>query len=163
MTENAYFYAAQLGQCLSDRGAKVTAAESCTGGGVARAITSVPGSSRWFDCSFVTYSNEAKQRLLGVGADLLSQHGAVSQEVVCAMAEGAAAAAAAEFAVAVSGIAGPGGGSAEKPVGTVWLAWRHPGGLISECLHLPGGREDVRELAVVAALKGLLKTLNDTV
>lgn len=163
MIDETYFLAAQLGQRLSDRGAKVTTAESCTGGGVARAITAVPGSSVWFDCGFVTYSNEAKQRLLGVPAEILQRYGAVSLEVVCAMAQGAAASASADFAIAVSGIAGPGGGSAEKPVGTVWFAWRHPGGLVSECLHLPGDRESVRDLAVIVALRGLLKTFSDTV
>lgn len=163
MTDETYSLAAQLGQHLSARSAKVTTAESCTGGGIAHAITSVPGSSRWFDCGFVTYSNEAKQQLLGVEIQVLREFGAVSAEVVRAMAQGAASVAAAEFAVAVSGIAGPDGGSAEKPVGTVWFAWRGPGGTISDCHHFPGDREAVRDQAVVIALQGLLQVLDGTV
>lgn len=162
MIEQSYPVAEQVGQRLLARGAKVTTAESCTGGGIARAITAVPGSSGWFDCSFVTYSNEAKHRLLGVPTELLQVHGAVSGEVVGAMATGAARAASAAFAVAVSGIAGPGGGSEAKPVGTVWLAWHHPQGLAVECHHFSGDREAVREHAVLVALRGLLKHL-DTV
>lgn len=163
MTDETYSLAAQLGQRLSARGAKVTTAESCTGGGIAHAITSVPGSSQWFDCGFVTYSNEAKQQLLGVGADVLQKFGAVSAEVVRAMAQGAASAAAAEFAVAVSGVAGPGGGTPEKPVGTVWFGWRGPGGVTSACHHFSGDREAVRDQAIVAALQGLLDVLGNTV
>lgn len=160
MIDESYSLAAQLGQRLHARGAKVTTAESCTGGGIAHAITAVPGSSRWFDCGFVTYSNEAKHRLLGVRTELLQAHGAVSGEVVSAMARGAAQAACADFAVAVSGIAGPGGGSAEKPVGTVWFAWRHPAGLATEYHHFSGDRESVRNQAVLVALRGLLRQLN---
>lgn len=163
MTDETYSLAAQLGQRLSARVAKVTTAESCTGGGVAHAITSVPGSSRWFDCGFVTYSNGAKQQLLGVDAEVLREYGAVSAEVVRAMAQGAAFAAAAEFAVAVSGIAGPGGGSPEEPVGTVWFGWCGSNGLSSACHHISGDREAVRDQAVVIALRGLLQVLEDTV
>jgi nicotinamide-nucleotide amidase len=156
MTEERYTLAAQLGQNLYRQGAKVTTAESCTGGGIAHAITAVPGSSRWFDYGFVTYSNEAKQRLLNVSAEILQTHGAVSSEVVSAMAIGAAYASSADFAVAVSGIAGPGGGSAEKPVGTVWFAWYSPAGLTNECHLFTGDRESVRDQAVRVALRGLL-------
>ena len=160
MTEKTYILAAQLGQRLRTLEAKVTTAESCTGGGIACAITAVPGSSQWFDYGFVTYSNEAKQRLLNVPAEILQAHGAVSEEVVCAMARGAAAAAMADFAVAVSGIAGPGGGSVAKPIGTVWFAWRYPHGVTSKCHHFMGDRESVREQAVVVALQELLDRSN---
>jgi nicotinamide-nucleotide amidase len=162
MIKESYSLAAQLGERLSARNAKVTTAESCTGGGIACAITAVPGSSQWFDCGFVTYSNEAKHRLLKVPEEVLQAHGAVSGEVVSAMAKGAAHAASADFAVAVSGIAGPGGGSEEKPVGTVWLAWYYPEGVVVECHHFPGDRGAVRDRAVLVALRGLLKHL-DTV
>ena len=156
MTDSIYDTAQQLGLFLRTGGAKVTAAESCTGGGIAQAITAIPGASAWFDCGFVTYSNEAKQRLLKVPAQLLQAHGAVSREVVCAMAAGAAGAAQAEFAVAVSGIAGPAGGSREKPVGTVWLAWLHPGGMASARHLFSGDRQQVREQAVLVALQELV-------
>lgn len=160
MIDESYELAAQLGQRLCVRGAKVTTAESCTGGGIARAITSVPGSSQWFDCGFVTYSNEAKQRLLQVPVETLLAHGAVSGEVVSAMVKGAVDASAAEFAVAVSGIAGPGGGSTEKPVGTVWFAWRHPMGTVTERHLFSGDRESVRNQAVLVALQGVLDCMN---
>lgn len=157
MNKESYSLAAQLGESLSARSAKVTTAESCTGGGVAHAITAVPGSSQWFDCGFVTYSNDAKCRLLKVPAEVLQTHGAVSGEVVSAMASGAAHAAFAEFSVAISGVAGPGGGSADKPVGTVWFAWHHPDGQVVECHHLPGDRKSVRDQAILVALRGLLR------
>ena len=157
MTDERYSLAVQLGQHLHARRAKVTTAESCTGGGVAHAITAIPGSSRWFDCGFVTYSNEAKQALLDVSIGTLQGHGAVSNEVVSAMAKGAAQAASADYALAVSGIAGPGGGSLEKPVGTVWFAWYSPEGLLTECWHFTGDRASIREQAVLVALRGLVR------
>jgi nicotinamide-nucleotide amidase len=162
MIDEHYSLAEQLGQRLHACGAKVTTAESCTGGGIAHAITAVPGSSRWFECGFVTYSNEAKHQLLNVPVATLQTYGAVSSEVVRAMAGGAARVASADFAVAVSGIAGPDGGSVEKPVGTVWFAWYHPVGLVAECHHFSGDRGSVREQAVCVALRGLLRQL-DTV
>ena len=110
---------AEIGKTLGAHNATVTFAESCTGGGVAHAITSVPGSSAWFGAGFVTYANSAKHKILGVSSELLDAQGAVSEPVVVQMAEGAVAAAGADFGVAISGIAGPGGGTAEKPVGTV--------------------------------------------
>lgn len=148
--------AAQLGQALLARGWRVTTAESCTGGGIAQAITEIAGSSGWFDQAFVTYSNAAKQKLVGVPAELLAAHGAVSEPVAQAMAEGACAAAEADLAVAVSGIAGPGGAVPGKPVGTVCFAWSGPAGCRSETRHFDGDRAAVRRQAVVHALAGLL-------
>jgi nicotinamide-nucleotide amidase len=149
--------ARMLGQSLRDKRAVCATAESCTGGLVAGAITDVAGSSSWFDRGFVTYTNEAKQELLGVSPQVLREHGAVSEATARAMAEGALARSAGHLAVAVTGIAGPGGGSAEKPVGTVCFAWAGKG-LPTTAItrHFPGGRADVRRAAVVAALEGLI-------
>ncbi|QNM98093.1 CinA family protein [Chitinimonas koreensis] len=145
-----------LGTALQARGWRVTSAESCTGGGIAHAITEIAGSSGWFDQAFVTYSNAAKQKLVGVPAGLLAAHGAVSEPVARAMAEGARAAAEADLAVAVSGIAGPGGAVPGKPVGTVCFAWAGPAGSRSETRHFAGDRAAVRRQSVVHALAGLL-------
>ncbi|HYQ52599.1 MAG TPA: nicotinamide-nucleotide amidohydrolase family protein [Pseudomonas sp.] len=147
----------RLGEHLRRLNAQVTTAESCTGGGIAEAITRVPGSSAWFEAGYVTYSNAQKTRQLGVLEPLFSQVGAVSQEVVEAMARGAQRASGARFAVAVSGVAGPDGGSAAKPVGTVWLAWADGEHLRSERRHFEGDREAVRRQTVIAALDGLLQ------
>src|SRR5690606_25324764 len=114
--------AQQLGEALAARGWRITTAESCTGGGIAAAITDIAGSSAWFERGYVTYSNAAKSEMLGVSASLIAHYGAVSEAVVVAMARGACAASGCELGVAVSGVAGPGGGSPDKPVGTVWLA-----------------------------------------
>lgn len=151
-----YQLAEQLGKALCQGGLWVTAAESCTGGGVAHAITEVPGSSAWFGFGFVTYANSAKHRLLGVSEALLAAEGAVSEPVVVQMAEGAQAASGAEFAVAISGIAGPGGGSSDKPIGTVWFAWATPNGTQSKKYLLSGDRGSVREQAIEISLKELL-------
>ena len=142
---------------LLEREQVVVTAESCTGGGIARALTSVAGSSHWFCEGFITYSNNAKVRRLAVPRSLLERFGAVSEEVVLAMAEGAlGASASADYAVAVSGIAGPGGGSEDKPVGTVWLAWGARGGhFVSRCFHFQGDRESVRQQSEDAAIIGL--------
>lgn len=148
--------AVQLGQMLKQRGWRVTCAESCTGGGVAAAITAIAGSSDWFDAGFVTYSNAMKQQLLKVSVDTLNSHGAVSQKVVEQMANGAIVLAGAEVAVAVSGIAGPDGGSTDKPVGTVWFAWAGPDRLATKRCLFSGDRAAVQEQAVVEALRGLL-------
>ena len=149
--------AARLGMALKQLDWTVTTAESCTGGGIAEAITRVSGSSAWFETGFVTYANQSKQRWLQVSTEELATHGAVSEPVVRAMATGAREAAAASLAVAVSGIAGPDGGSADKPVGTVWFAWAGPDGqLISECRRLQGDRRAVRAQTVLRALEGLL-------
>ncbi|AIR89806.1 damage-inducible protein CinA [Pseudomonas cremoricolorata] len=148
---------ARLGEHLQRLNAQVATAESCTGGGIAEAITRVPGSSAWFEAGYVTYSNQQKTRQLGVPAALFEQVGAVSQEVVEAMVRGAQAASGARFAVAVSGVAGPGGGSPSKPVGTVWLAWGDGARVHSQRHQFAGDRDAVREQSVRAALDGLLQ------
>ena len=155
--------AADLGELLLARRWQVTCAESCTGGGIASAITSVAGSSEWFGGSFVTYSNSHKHQMLGVSTAILETYGAVSREVVAAMARGALNAAGADVAVAVSGIAGPAGGSAEKPVGTVWIAWVADQEERSQCFAFDGDRAAVREQTVVAALEGLIDLIKNTV
>jgi len=134
-------------------------AESCTGGLIAAACTDLAGSSLWFERGFVSYSNAAKTELLGVPADLIAQNGAVSESVARAMAAGALAHARAQVAVAVTGVAGPGGGSADKPVGTVWFGWATPTGLHSECQHFAGDRAAVRAATVRHALTRLLTLL----
>jgi nicotinamide-nucleotide amidase len=151
--------AEQLGEALKTRGAQVSTAESCTGGGIAEAITRIPGSSAWFEAGYVTYSNAQKTRQLAVCADLFASVGAVSQEVVEAMVRGAQANSGARYAVAVSGVAGPDGGSAEKPVGTVWLAWGDGERLFSVRKQFPGSRDEVRRQTVETALAGLLRLL----
>ena len=148
---------ARLGEHLRRLNAQVTTAESCTGGGIAEAITRIPGSSACFEAGYVTYSNAQKTRQLGVPAGLFGQVGAVSQEVVEAMARGAQAASGARFAVAVSGVAGPDGGSPAKPVGTVWLAWGDGNHMFSERRQFDGDRDAVRRQTVIAALDGLLQ------
>ena len=154
--------AARVGERLLARKLLLATAESCTGGWVAEAVTAVAGSSTWFDCGFVTYSNEAKRRLLDVPAGLLDFDGpgAVSEETVRAMTDGAVANSRARVAVAVSGIAGPDGGSTEKPVGTVWIAWRWEQRRMAREFHFGGDRTAVREAAALAALEGLLALLN---
>lgn len=140
------------------RGWRLATAESCTGGWVAKTITDIAGSSDWFERGFVTYSNAAKQELLDVDAGLIEGHGAVSAPVVQAMVAGALAHSRAEVALAVSGIAGPGGGSTEKPVGTVWFAWGRTGsGSMTRRECFAGDREAVRAQAVRTALFGLLE------
>lgn len=146
-----------LGEHLQQLNAQVTTAESCTGGGIAEAITRVAGSSAWFEAGYVTYSNSQKTRQLGVPAQLFEQVGAVSREVVEAMVRGAQAGSGARFAVAVSGVAGPGGGSADKPVGTVWLAWADGDRVSTLRKQFAGDREAVRRQTVIAALDGLLQ------
>ena len=150
-----------LGDKLVAQELTVTAAESCTAGGIAEAITRIPGSSRWFEVGFVTYSNHAKSRLLAVDEGLIASVGAVSQGVVEQMADGALLESQADIAVAVSGIAGPDGGTAEKPVGTVWFAWaRDDGEIISEKKQFNGDRLSVRQQAVIVALEGLIELID---
>jgi nicotinamide-nucleotide amidase len=156
MHTEIYHLSEQLGRALLQKGATVTAAESCTGGGVSQAITSIAGSSKWFDRSFITYANGAKEEMLGVDSALLDKYGAVSEPVVREMACGAAQRARAEYAVAISGIAGPDGGSDDKPVGTVWFAWLSPDGLVTRKYLLSGNRISVREQAVKISLQELL-------
>ncbi|QIB04756.1 CinA family protein [Pseudomonas fluorescens] len=149
--------AAELGRRLQLLNAHVTTAESCTGGGIAEAITRIPGSSAWFEAGFVTYSNRQKTQQLNVPSELFEAVGAVSREVVEAMAQGAQHKSLARFAVAVSGIAGPDGGSPNKPVGTVWLAWGVGEKVVSEQQFFAGNRDEVRRQTVKAALEGLLQ------
>lgn len=152
--------AQRLGRLCQQLNVEVTAAESCTGGGIASVITGVAGSSAYFTTGYVTYANAAKTRLLGVPEAILNEHGAVSEAVVNAMAAGACRESGASIGVAVSGIAGPEGGSAEKPVGTVWIAWGDTSQQEAECFHLPGDRQAVREQAVRLALAGLVARLD---
>ncbi|HEY6721901.1 MAG TPA: CinA family protein [Burkholderiales bacterium] len=155
--------ARRVGAQLGKRRLKLATAESCTGGWIAQTVTSVSGSSAWFDRGFVTYSNEAKQELLGVRSRTLSRHGAVSRETAKEMAAGALARSRAQVSIAVTGVAGPGGGTKAKPVGTVCVAWaRRRGAMESVTRHFPGGRERVRRQSVVFALQGLLERLEET-
>ncbi len=148
---------AALADALCCRGWRMATAESCTGGLVAAACTARAGSSAWFERGFVTYTNEAKTELLGVDAALFTQVGAVSEEVARAMAAGALRHAPVQLAVAVTGIAGPGGAVPGKPVGTVWLAWGTAQQLRARRLQLPGDRDAVRRASVAAALQHLLE------
>ena len=153
--------AAHLGGLLKAHGLKLVTAESCTGGGVAQAVTDIAGSSAWFERGFVTYSNESKRELLGVSLDTLTRHGAVSEAVVREMATGALQHSHAQVALAVSGIAGPDGGMPDKPVGTVWFAWCIKGRTcVSRLHHLNGSRGEVRAQSVRIALQGIIDLLN---
>jgi nicotinamide-nucleotide amidase len=136
-------------------------AESCTGGMISAACTDLAGSSAWFERGFVTYSNEAKTELLGVDAALIAQHGAVSEEVARAMASGALGRSCAQVSVAVTGVAGPTGGSAAKPVGTVWFGFALPGRVVSEVRRFDGDRAAVRSATVRHALQRLLELLRE--
>jgi nicotinamide-nucleotide amidase len=148
-----------LGRAALAKGAMITTAESCTGGLLAGAITAVAGSSDWFERGFVTYSNASKSEQLFVPKESIERFGAVSEEVARAMAEGALRASHAQWAIAVTGIAGPTGGTAEKPVGTVCFAWAGPAGATSEGRLLPGDRAAIRRDSVVIALRGLIDRL----
>ena len=161
MTGQIAALAAELGVRLGERNALCATAESCTGGLVAGAVTAIAGSSGWFDRGWVTYSNEAKMEALGVPEITLERHGAVSEATARAMAEGAVARSRASIAVAVTGVAGPGGGSPEKPVGMVCFAWATSGAAtVAATHHFPGDRQAVREASVVVALEGLILTLD---
>ena len=149
--------AQRLGKELQALQAAVTTAESCTGGGIAEAITRIPGSSSWFEAGYVTYSNTQKIAQLGVPAQLFTTVGAVSSEVVEAMARGAQQRSGARFAVAVSGIAGPDGGTPDKPVGTVWLAWADGQQRYTQRFQFVGDRAAVRRQSVEVALVGLIR------
>lgn len=157
MTDSELMHLSErIGQALKARGATVTTAESCTGGWVAKVITDIPGSSAWFERGFVTYSNEAKSQMIGVKPATLEQHGAVSEPVVVEMAIGAIKAARADYAISVSGIAGPDGGTATKPVGTVWFGFASASGEgITRCECFSGDRENVRRQATAYALQTL--------
>ena len=150
--------AARLVRRLRQAGLRITVAESCTGGLLASTLTDIAGASDWFDQSWVTYANDAKTRVLGVTPDTLERKGAVSAEVAIQMASGALARSTADIALSVTGIAGPGGGSEEKPVGTVYMAWQFPGReAVSERFHFHGDREEVRRQSVATALSELAR------
>ena len=152
--------AGRVGEWCRATGEMLVSAESCTGGGIAQAITSVAGSSGWFERGFVTYSGASKHELLGVAPDTLARSGAVSEETACEMAAGGLARSHGTVCLAVTGIAGPGGGSAAKPVGMVCFAWaRRNGDIRSETRHFRGDRESVRQQSVNYALQGLLHIL----
>ncbi len=156
--------AEDVGARLQSLGLMLSAAESCTGGWVSKTLTDIVGSSAWLDRGFVTYSNAAKQDMLGVRAKTLHDSGAVSEAVVSEMAVGALQRSRSQVSVAISGIAGPGGGSADKPVGTVWLAWGRAGAPpLTRCIRIDGDREQVRVQAVRVALEGLLELLETAV
>lgn len=156
--KNLETLAAQVGSLLATNGQVLATAESCTGGWVAQCLTSIAGSSAWFDRGFVPYSNEGKQDMLGVSKETLAAHGAVSEATAIAMARGALRHSRADWALAITGIAGPSGGSPEKPVGTVCFAWAGPENSVHcETCHFDGSRDVVRARSVEYALNGLLR------
>ena len=161
MSSDTLFTLAQLtGEKLKAQGAMLATAESCTGGWVAQAVTAIAGSSDWFDRGFVSYSNAAKQEMLGVSAGTLGRHGAVSEQTAREMAAGALAHSRAQVALAIAGVAGPGGGSPDKPVGMVCFAWARKGAEpVAKTRQFKGDRESVRRQSVRAALRGLLDLL----
>ncbi len=150
--------ASEVGSLLLANGQRLATAESCTGGWVAQCLTSIAGSSEWFDRGFIVYSNQAKHEMLGVENGTLEQHGAVSEAVAAAMAVGALLNSHADWSLSITGIAGPSGGSPDKPVGTVCFGWAGPDGQISvrTCL-FDGSREDIRAQSVACALNGILE------
>ncbi|MGB8857474.1 MAG: CinA family protein [Burkholderiales bacterium] len=149
--------AAEVGAKLKEHGWLLATAESCTGGGIGEAITRIAGSSHWFDRGFITYSNHAKQEMLGVSPQTILQFGAVSEETVREMVRGAIEHSRANIAVAVSGVAGPDGGSPQKPVGTICIAWMsRDSAPLAKTFHFDGARNEVRRQAIVAALTKLL-------
>lgn len=154
--------AQRVGEALKAQHLMLVTAESCTGGWIAKTVTDIAGSSDWFECGLAAYSYEAKQALLGVRPQTLEQSGAVSRETVLEMVSGALVHSGGSIAVAVTGIAGPGGGTEDKPVGTVWIGWKRRGGYArADAFHFDGGREAVRRQTVEAALKGLLGMAED--
>lgn len=159
-TENILQLVEQLADRAVQQNVILSTAESCTGGGIATAMTALAGSSAWFDAGFVTYSNEAKSRMLNVPLAVIEAHGAVSQPVVEAMTAGAIANSQAQLSVAVSGVAGPGGGTEKKPVGTVWIAWRSGSESVAQRYQFAGDRDSVRLQTVEQALSGLVKLLD---
>lgn len=150
-----------LGARLRDAHLTLVTAESCTGGWISKTVTDIAGSSDWFDSGMVAYSYEAKQALLGVRPETLEHYGAVSRETAIEMVSGALVHSGASLAVAVTGIAGPGGGSADKPVGTVWIAWKRRGGYANaQLFHFDGDRDAVRRQTVESALRGVASILD---
>ncbi len=157
MDNELYELGEQIGAALKARELVLTTAESCTGGWIGEVVTMISGSSAWYDRGFITYTNAAKQQMLGVKAVTLREHGAVSEPVVREMAAGALAASSAQIAVSVSGVAGPTGGTPDKPVGTVCIGWARKGGAVhAETCRFDGDREAVRRQSVIRALKGVL-------
>ena len=151
----------QLSELLIERGWMIATVESCTGGMISESITRMPGSSDWFERGFVTYSNDAKQELVGVSSGSLRDHGAVSAAVAREMAAGGIRSSRADLAVSVTGVAGPDGGSEEKPVGTVWIAWADRNGKVIDQGYLfSGDRQQVREASAQSAFAGAIKFLN---
>ena len=159
MRADTFVLVEQLANLLLKKGLRLATAESCTGGLIAGACTDLAGSSNWFERGFVTYSNDAKTEMLGVDAALLKRRGAVSEQVAQAMAQGALTHSHAQVAVAVTGVAGPTGGSRAKPVGTVWLSFAVPGQLLTEQWHFAGDRAAVRAATVRHALTRLTELL----
>lgn len=153
--------AERLAEQLRDHKWRVISVESCTGGGIGASLTALSGSSDWYEGGWITYSNALKQQL-GVSSEVLERHGAVSESVARAMVAKGVQAAKVECGVAVTGVAGPTGGSAEKPVGTVWIAWAWPGRELAKRFHFEGDREAVRNQTIEAAIQGLLSGLSET-
>jgi nicotinamide-nucleotide amidase len=158
--DNIIELAAQVGRRLKEKGLFLATAESCTGGGIAQAVTEIAGSSEWFERGFITYSNDAKTEMLDIPAALIERQGAVSEEIAAAMAEGALANSNADVALSVTGIAGPGGAVPGKPVGTVCFGWAKHGASLTERRVFSGDRQAVRSQTVVHALQGLLRFLD---
>ncbi len=148
-------YATELGARLLGQGCYLVTAESCTGGWLAEAVTAIPGSSSWFDRGFVVYSNAAKQELLGVRKETLAKYGAVSEQTVLEMVKGALTHSQSQVGIAITGIAGPGGGTSDKPVGTVWIAYAFPNNTYAQYNFFSGDRTRIREQAVISALQRL--------
>ena len=163
MTNATQVLVEQLAERFLKASKKLVTAESCTGGGLAENLTQLPGSSLWYECGFVAYSNQSKRDLLAVPIDTLEEFGAVSEETALAMAKGALDMSSADFSVSITGVAGPDGGSEEKPVGTVCVAWceRDKGGNTT-CIHFEGDRRGVREQSCLLAMQGLLDILQKT-
>jgi len=158
--EELHQLASELGEKLRARGWMLATAESCTGGWAGQLLTSLPGSSNWYERGFITYANAAKIEMLGVPAEILDTHGAVSEETASAMAAGALAHSHAQATLAISGIAGPGGGTPQKPVGLVCYGWALADGTVmSSTCRLDGDREEIRSRAVAAAMRGLIELL----
>jgi nicotinamide-nucleotide amidase len=159
--EELHQLAGELGEQLKDRGWMLATAESCTGGWVGQLVTALPGSSQWYERGFITYANAAKIEMLGVPAGTLESFGAVSEETASAMAAGALSHSHAQAALAISGIAGPGGGTRQKPVGLVCYGWALADGTVmSSTCRLDGDREEIRSRAVAAALRGLIELID---
>ncbi|MCD6706792.1 MAG: CinA family protein [Thiobacillus sp.] len=158
--EELHQLAAELGDKLIARGWMLATAESCTGGWAGQLLTSLPGSSQWYERGFITYANAAKIEMLGVPPEVIDEHGAVSEETASAMAAGALAHSHAQATLAISGIAGPGGGTPQKPVGLVCYGWAlEDGAVMSSTCRLDGDREEIRSRAVAAAIRGLIELL----